>query len=117
MEERMSRAGDGSHEYSDSSFWDKVTRFAAAAGRAVLYPALLLYYAMQRPETPAWAKAVIVGALAYFISPVDAIPDVIPVAGYTDDAGVLAAAIGTVAAYIDDGVKAKARATVDRLLG
>ena len=113
----MGRSGPGSRKYSDRSFWSKVTRFASAAGRAVIYHALLLYYAMQRPDTPAWAKTVIIGALVYFISPVDAIPDVIPLAGYTDDAGVLAAAISTVAMYIDDDVKAQARDTTDRLFG
>ena len=51
----------------------------------------------------------IFGALAYFISPVDAIPDIIPMAGFTDDLGALAAAIGMVAMYITDDVKAQAR--------
>lgn len=65
----------------------------------------MLYYAYQRKETPAWAKTTIVGALGYFISPLDAIADFIPVAGYTDDVGVLVAALGAVGAYIDSGVK------------
>ena len=68
-----------------------------------------LYYAAQREDTPAWAKAVIYGALGYFILPLDAIPDVMPGIGYTDDLGVLGAAITTVASYIDDSVKELAR--------
>jgi uncharacterized membrane protein YkvA (DUF1232 family) len=52
--------------------------------------------------TPVGAKSIIVGALGYFISPVDAIPDIIPVAGYTDDLGVLTMAFATVAMHVKD---------------
>lgn len=99
---------DTSGEFTDESFWDKVKHFALAAGREVIEKALWLYYAFQKPETPAWAKAVIAGALAYFILPMDAIPDVIPVAGYTDDLGALASALGMVAMYITEDVKQQA---------
>ncbi len=95
-------------EYSDASFWDKITRFAKKAGREVVEKALWLFFAAQRPETPAWAKAVIYSALAYFISPVDAVPDITPLVGYSDDLGMLAAAISTLAVYITDDVKAQA---------
>ena len=95
-------------EYSDNSFWDKVKTFAITAGREVIEKALWLYYAAQRPETPKWAKAAIYGALAYFISPLDAIPDITPWVGFTDDLGALAAAIAMTSAYINEDVKAKA---------
>lgn len=100
--------------YSDGSFWSKCKGALKAAGAEVLEAALKLYYALQRPETPAWAKTAILGALGYFISPVDVIPDVIPVVGFTDDLGVLLAALGTVSHYVDDEVVAKARATLRR---
>ena len=95
-------------EYSKEGFWEKVKRFALTAGKEVIEKALWLYYAAQEKDTPAWAKGVIYGALGYFISPIDAIPDVTPVVGYADDLGVLAAAIATVAVYINDNVKANA---------
>ncbi|HOU54434.1 MAG TPA: YkvA family protein [Myxococcota bacterium] len=113
----MSKGRQGQGEYSEEAFWDKVGRYASQIGRAVLKPVLILYYTLQKPEVPVWAKTVIIGALAYFILPFDVVPDVIPGVGYSDDAGVLASAIGTVAAYIDDDVKARAQATVDSLLG
>jgi uncharacterized membrane protein YkvA (DUF1232 family) len=97
-------------DYSDSSFWDKVKTFARAAGKEVIQKALWLYYAAQRPETPAWARTAIYGALAYFIMPFDAIPDIAPLVGYTDDLGVLASALAAVSLYIDDDVKAQADA-------
>ena len=57
---------------------------------------------------PLKTKMVIYGALGYFISPIDVIPDFIPVVGFTDDIGVLAAAVA--ASYIDAEAKAKADA-------
>jgi uncharacterized membrane protein YkvA (DUF1232 family) len=96
-------------DYSDTRFWDKLKRYARVAGSEVIEKALCLYYAAQRPETPLWAKTVIYSALAYFILPTDAIPDIVPMAGYTDDIGALASAIATVAMYISDDVKQKSR--------
>ena len=100
---------DYEKHYNDESFWEKIKKFAKKAGSKVIYTALKLYYAMKRPDTPAWAKSVIVGALGYLILPVDVIPDYIPVVGFSDDLAVLAAALGTVAAYINEEVKDKAR--------
>ncbi|MEJ2793681.1 YkvA family protein [Iodobacter sp. LRB] len=94
--------------YSDDGFWQKLKSFALKAGKEVIEKALWLYYAAQRPETPAWAKTIMFGALAYFILPLDAIPDVIPVAGYSDDLGALAAAIGMVSMYITADIKEQA---------
>lgn len=97
-------------EFDDGSFWDKVKNFALKAGKEVIEKALWLYYAAQQPSTPAWAKPVIYGALAYFVLPLDAVPDAIPVAGFTDDLGALAAALGAVAMYVNDEVKRLAAA-------
>ncbi len=98
-----------SNNYSESSFWEKLRDCAIVAGREVVEKALQLYYAAQAPETPIWAKKVIYGALAYFILPTDAIPDFIPVAGYVDDLGALAAAIATIVAYITPEIEEKAK--------
>ena len=96
-------------EFSEEGFWDKLKKVFKKAGIKVVYFALMLYYAYQRTETPVWAKTIIVGALGYFISPVDAIPDLTPGVGYADDLGVLALAIGAVGAYIDSEVKQNAK--------
>ena len=88
------------NEYSEAGFWGKLKNNAMAAGSELFEKALWLYYAAQRPETPVWAKTVIFSALAYFILPIDSIPDVIPVTEFVDDLGVIAAAIGTVSLYI-----------------
>ena len=95
--------------YSDSSFWDKLQKYARKAGIKVIYAGLLLYYALKEPTTPKWAKGVIVSSLGYFISPIDAIVDIAPVVGYTDDLGVLVLALASVALFINDKVKEQAK--------
>jgi uncharacterized membrane protein YkvA (DUF1232 family) len=99
--------------FTDEQFWNKVRRFAKTAGKRVVETALQLYYAAESPATPAKAKGIIYGALAYFISPIDFIPDLIPGLGYTDDMTVLIAAIGIVAAHITPAVKQQAAKKVE----
>lgn len=92
--------------------FQKVALAARSAGKHVLEKALWLYFALEAPRTPAWARTTIVGALAYFLLPLDAVPDFLPAAGYADDAGVLAAAVAAVAMHIDADVK---RRTAEKL--
>ena len=104
-------------EYSDAGFWAKVRDHAADAGKAVLTPALKLYYALLDADTPLWARTTITGALGYFVFPLDAVPDVIPVMGYSDDAVVLAAALAVVAAHIKPAHAKSARETLKEWFG
>ena len=71
------------------------------------------YFAARDPLTPAKAKAVLFGAAAYFVMPVDMIPDMMVGLGFTDDATVLATALGVVGMH----VKERHRALARRLLG
>lgn len=103
--------------YSDRSFWSKLTGFFSKAGYQVTEKALWLYYAAQKPDVPARAKAVIYGALGYFILPIDVVPDAIPVVGFSDDLAALVSAVSIVACYIDAGVKAKANAKLHDWFG
>lgn len=110
-------AQDHSKEYSEESIWSKLAGFAKTAGKEVVEKVLVLYEALRDSDTPAWARGVIIAALGYFISPVDAIPDFVPFAGFADDLGALAVAAGTVAAYIKDVHVEKARETLTRWFG
>nr|WP_312161289.1 YkvA family protein [Brevundimonas diminuta] len=79
-------------------FWPKMRRTAARipfAGQA-----LAAWYATQDPKTPLAAKGIILGALAYFVMPVDAIPDIFAGIGFTDDAAVIAAVLATLGAHL-----------------
>src|SRR5699024_3350274 len=88
-------------KYNSTDLWTKLRRVAERAGYEVLEKALWLYYAARRPETPAWARTTAWGALGYFILPMDAIPDWLFAAGFTDDLGALTLAVATLASYID----------------
>lgn len=99
---------DFQEAYSEDSFWTKVKDYGKAAGSAVLRLALMMYYSGKDAETPLWARTTIMGALGYFISPIDAIPDFTPVLGYSDDLGVLTAAVAVVAAHITPAHKRRA---------
>jgi uncharacterized membrane protein YkvA (DUF1232 family) len=96
----QNEGNDLKKEYSEEHFWDKVKKYARTAGSEVIEKVLILYYTMQDSATPMWAKGIITGALAYFIMPIDAISDLLPGVGYTDDLGVIAAAFATVLAEI-----------------
>ena len=104
-------------QFSEINFWTKLQYQARKAGAQVIYSALLLYYAYRRKETPTWAKRIIFGVLGYFISPIDLIPDLAPIIGYTDDLAMLAFGITVVAAYINDEVRHKARTKLNYWLG
>jgi len=103
--------------YSEERLWRKLARFAGKAGRELVEKVLWLYYASRRPDVPRWARVTIYSALAYFILPLDAIPDLLPGIGYGDDLGAITAALLTVAAYVDEGVKARARARLEQWFG
>ncbi|MCX7207272.1 MAG: YkvA family protein [Proteobacteria bacterium] len=101
-----------SKSFSENNFWDKVKGAARTAGESVLEPALKMYYSAIDSDTPVWAKTTIIAALGYFISPIDAVPDVIPVVGYTDDLGILVAALSATAAHIKNEHVKKAKETL-----
>jgi len=105
------------NDYSERNLWQKLKRFAKTAGTKVVYTALLLFYAYQREETPRWAKHIVLGALGYFIAPFDALPDLTPIIGYTDDLGVLSFGLVTISAYINDEVKTNARERITKWFG
>lgn len=95
--------------FSELKLWKKISQFGKQIGSQGVYTALLLFYAYKRKETPRWAKNIIVGVVGYFIAPVDVIPDLTPILGYTDDLKLLALAVGTLGAYINSEVKEQAK--------
>ena len=108
---------DYQQEYSEKGLWAKLAGYAKTAGKEIVEKALCLYYAAQRPETPAWAKAVIFSALGYFILPADAIPDLTPIVGFSDDLGALTLAVAAVAAYINKDVRDQAKVKIKQWFG
>ena len=99
-------------DFSETGFWSKLRDFAGTAGRQVIEKALWLYYATKSPTCPAWAKNTALGALAYFVLPVDAVPDILPGIGFVDDLGALAAAVSIIASQITPDVKRQTEETL-----
>jgi uncharacterized membrane protein YkvA (DUF1232 family) len=91
---------DNSNNVSSKDFWSKIRKTLGKIPFA--RNVIAMWHCMRDPATPLWVKIQIGGALAYFISPIDAIPDAIPVLGYTDDAAVIAATFGIVQAFVTD---------------
>lgn len=94
-------------------FWPKITRTAARIPFAD--QALAAWYAARDPETPMAAKGMIFAGLAYFVMPIDAIPDIFAGIGFTDDAAVIAALLATVGANIKRRHRDQADDAVQRL--
>ncbi|MEP0709410.1 YkvA family protein [Parvibaculum sp.] len=82
----------------DDGFWKKMVRVAGKIPFAE--EAAAAWYCARDPETPTRVRATLLAALAYFVMPVDFIPDIVAAFGFTDDATVLMAAIGLVSSYM-----------------
>lgn len=95
-------------KYSDKGFVDKIAHIAKRSGAKLVYAALILYYTLQSDKVSVKDKAIIIGALGYLISPLDVVPDAIPIAGLGDDLAVLMYVVHKVWAEVSDEVKEKA---------
>jgi uncharacterized membrane protein YkvA (DUF1232 family) len=94
-------------------FWPKIVRTAARipfAGQA-----LSVWFAARDPDTPTAAKGLMLGALAYFVLPIDAIPDIFAGIGFTDDAAVITALIATLSANIKARHRDQAKAALEKI--
>lgn len=96
-------------------FWPKIRNVAARVPFAK--EALSAYYLARDPETPLRTKGIIYGALAYFVLPTDAIPDVIAGLGFTDDAAVLMTLMTVLGSAIKPKHKAKAEVALEKIKG
>ena len=112
----MSRPGYPD-KYSAGTLWAKLARYAKVIGRELAEKVLWLYYVLQDPTAPRRAKAIALGALGYFVFPVDLIPDLLPLAGYSDDATVVAAALAVLYVHVTPEIRAKTDAKLREWFG
>ena len=104
-------------KFSELKFWSLIKSSAKRLGAKTVYSALLLFYAYRRKETPTWAKRIVIGTLGYLVAPIDAIPDLAPFIGFTDDVGVLSFGLVTIAAFINEEVRTKAKEHLTKWVG
>ena len=95
-------------------FWRKLRRLAAQLPFAE--DLLAAWYCAFDRDTPLQVKAALIGALAYFVLPFDAVPDVLPFLGFADDAAILATALRMVANHLTPAHRAAAQRKLDELL-
>ncbi len=114
LSESMSKYGK---DYDDNKFWNVVKKYGGKIGQDVLGKAFRLYYVLKNKDVPFSVKGIIVGALGYLIMPIDLIPDIVPILGWTDDAAAIALALAQVNSYIDVDVEHQADEKVKELMG
>lgn len=98
-----------SNKFTNGEFIDKISKIAKRAGAKLVYASFILYYTLQSDKVSVKDKAIIVGALGYLISPLDVIPDAIPIAGLGDDLAVLIYVLNKVWGNVSDEIKEKAK--------
>lgn len=88
-------------------FWKKLLRYSGHVPFSEDLAAA--WYCVTDPTTPGRVRGILLAAMAYFVTPVDALPDILPAIGFTDDAAVLALALGMVARSIKPEHREQAR--------
>jgi uncharacterized membrane protein YkvA (DUF1232 family) len=101
-------------KFSQSEFVEKISRVAKRAGAKFVYAALILFYTLESDKVSLKEKAIIIGALGYLISPLDVVPDAIPIAGLSDDLAVLVYVLNKIWGDVSEDVKAKAHAKLSK---
>ena len=96
-------------KFSAKGFVEKISRIAKRAGANLVYAALVLFYTLQSKEVSYKDKAMIIGALGYLISPLDVLPDAIPIVGLSDDLTVLLFVINKIWVEVPEEVKTRAK--------
>ena len=102
--------------FNEGGFLRKLKRFALRLGRPAVQQLYALYYLWQSPHTPKRAKLIIVGALAYFLSPIDTIPDLLLPLGFSDDLAVIALVYAQMKAYLTEDIKIRAKIAAQKLV-
>lgn len=101
--------GSYSKHYSEKKLWNKIKSVSKLAGTKVVYAVLILYYAMMDSGMSVKSRLSIAAALGYFILPTDAILDLTPLIGFSDDLGVLLFVLSQVSSNITLEVMDKAK--------
>lgn len=94
-------------KFTKNGFIEKIHRIAKRAGAKLVYAALVLYYLIESDKVSLKDKAMIIGALGYLISPLDLVPDAIPIAGLGDDLSILIFVLNKVWGDVDEEIKRK----------
>ena len=118
----MSNRSNPSSEYAyeaeviDSSVIDEgiLRKVLITAGRTLALPALEAFEILIEPSIPSQVRMSMLAALTYLIMPMDLVPDLVPIAGFSDDLVALTAVISLWSSHITPEIRNKARRKLDR---
>lgn len=102
-------------QHSEENFWKKIKKVGSKIGVTPIYLAFLLYHSIKSKSIPIVNKAPIVGALGYFISLIDIVPDVTPLVGYCDDVSIVVGALAAIATQITEEIREEAKESARRI--
>ena len=103
--------------FSEAQLSIKLGKVAKKVGSVILYPVLLLYNMYKSPSTSSKDKLMIIAPLAYFILPIDLIPDMILGLGYADDGIAVMAALKAITTSITPEIIEQTKLMHKNLIG
>lgn len=120
FDETLAFEADGASAEDNESrvragFWRKLG--SGASRLPFAEEATAAYYCALDRDTPSRVRMMLFGTLAYFLLPVDAVPDMLPALGFTDDAAMIAATLNLLAGHITPAHRDAARGALDRIRG
>lgn len=111
----LEKLKDFSGKYNESVFWKGLQKICSAVGKEAVYKVLQLYYVLQKDSVPTSQKVFIMGALAYLVSPIDVVPDCIPVVGWMDDVAAIGIVLAQISKYVDGDIDRKVKEKIEEL--
>ena len=100
--------------FSDNAFWSKLQSLSGNGWCEMLKQVVTLFVLLKTPSTSMTLKITLIGALGYFIAPIDAIPDLIPLLGYTDDMSIIAMLLNQLSHAITPEIEQQVRALLPK---
>lgn len=100
-------------EKVSQGFWPKLARALSQVPFAE--DVVAAYYCAFDPKTPLRTKAILLAALAYFVAPIDGIPDIILGLGFTDDLAVILGAVSMIGHHITSAHRSRAQEFLARM--
>ena len=102
-------------EHDEKRFWNKIKKVGSKIGVTPIYLVFSLYHAIKSKSIPMVNKAPIAGALGYFISVIDIVPDITPLVGYCDDVTIVVGALAAIATQITEEIREEAKASTRKI--
>lgn len=102
-------------KYDENKFLNKITDYGKKIGVTPIYLVFLLYHSMKSKQISTFAKAPIAGAIAYFVSFVDFLPDITPFVGYCDDVTIIVGSLAVIASQITDEIREQAKESTRKI--